>query len=260
MKKRYNKVNWNSMDPVEVWRIVRKGKRLKVFPNGYLNQDICKVLVRELLLNELKMNREKILTVNNSFLAKYHLGGVRKFFDSKIYKLLIFSFPELEINEWEVKKTSPDIWKDSEIRNKYVRYIAKKENINLSEISDLKKFSTKMIMQKYKGSKAIAHAGGLFELIKPVIPEHIKEWEIFKVSKWDLEKAKEALNWLIHKRLKWSEEDIYNNLSASIFYSNNLGGLLCKFCNNSPLQAIQIIYPNIKKLKNERPPYLRKTA
>lgn len=238
------KKNWNLMDPIEVWKIVQKGDELKVFPNSYLDKDICKILIRHLLLKELKMTRHEILNIDNTLLSNYNLGGLRKFFDYKLYKMLIFSFPELEIQEWEVKKTSPGIWKDINIRNKFVRYIAKNENINLSKIEDLQKFSAKLIQTKYKGSKALLHAGGLFELIKPVISDDIKEWQVFKVSKWNEEKAVQAIKWLIEEKLNWNHEQIYNNLSVSIFYEYNLGGLLSKFCNHSPLKAINLAYPD----------------
>lgn len=243
---------WNLMDPIEVWRIVQEGIELKKFPNNYLDQKTCKILVRHLLLNDLKLTREEILTVDDNLLSSYQLGGVRKFFDCKLYKLLMYCFPEFEINEWEVKKASPKIWEDINIRNKHVRYVAKLENIDLTNMNDIKRLSARLFQEKYKGSKALIYAGGLYPLIKPVIPAEIKEWQLFKVSKWDDKKAKEAVEWLL-KKLNWkSEDEIASKLSASIFYKNNLGGLLGKFFDNSPQKAIRICYPNLK-LKNTNP-------
>ena len=249
---KYIKRDYFKMDPIEVWNLVRSGK-LKVFPNNYLDKEICKILVRQLIINEEKMSREEILNIDQNFFSKHNLGGVRKFFESKIYKVLMYSFPELDIKPWELKKASPGIWKDINIRNDFVKAIAKEENIDLNKIEDIQKFSAVMI-QNHGGSKALTYAGGLFKLIEPVIPSDIHEWQVFKVSKWDKEKAVTAVKWLIESKLKWNHEEVYNNISASIFYKYDLGGMLSKFCNNSPLQALNLAYPNeYTSLKNQRP-------
>ena len=62
----------------------------------------------------------------------------------------MYCFPEFEINEWEVKKASPKIWEDINIRNKYVRYVAKLENIDLTNMNDIKRLSAKLFQEKYK--------------------------------------------------------------------------------------------------------------
>lgn len=231
-KKKYD---WFTMDPIYVWHIVRKGVLLKTFPNGYLDNEISRILIRSLVLDELHLKREEILNINEKFLSNYCLGGLRKFFDCKIYSLLMYSFPEYNFNEWEFKKSGNKLFENLEIRKKYVLFVAKKENINLSDITDLKRFSSKLFIEKYKGSQALKHAGGLFELIKPVIPEDFKEWEIFKINMWTTEKAKEAMLWLAEEKLNIQKP--YSNITAKKFYDNNLGGLLCKFFDNSPKKA-----------------------
>lgn len=243
------KINYLSMDPVEVWHLVRSGN-LKTFPNHFLDKEISKILVRQLVLFELNMNREDILNLDQEFFSSYKLGNVRHFFDCKVYNIVSYCFPELEIMPWEMKKSPAGMWKDENMRNSFVKYVAKKENIDLTNVEDLKRFSAIMI-QKYSSSKPLVYAGGLFELIKPVIPDNIKEWQIFKVPKWDKEKAITAVKWLIEDKLKWNHEQIYNNLSASVFYKYDLGGLLSKFCNNSPLKAISLAYPEYANLKNK---------
>lgn len=246
------KRDWFSMDPVEVWECLRCGE-IKCFPNNFLDQEICKILVRELVLNELKLTREEILDVDQKLFMKYKLGGVRKFFKQKLYIMLQYCFPELEIHSWELKKNTPGLWQNIEVRNDFVRTIAQRENIDLTKKEDISRFSANMI-RKYGGSKALKAAGGLFELISPVISPDIKEWEVFKVSKWDEEKAITAVKWLIEDVLQWSHDEVYENISTRIFYKNNLGGLLSKFCQNSTLVAVNLAYPReYPKLKNERP-------
>lgn len=252
----YKKFDWSKMDSIDVWKAVRTGE-LKVFPNNYLNKNNCKELIRYLVLDELKLSRDEILKINWKFLSNYQLGGTRKFLWGKIYKALNFCFPEYDIKPWEVTKATPGIWKDPKIRTNFIIWICKKENLNLSNIDDIRKISADLI-NKYGGSRALREAGGLYELIYPAVDNklNLKEWQLIKVNFWNKEKTISAVHWLIEEKLKWSHDEVVNNLSASIFYKNDLGGMLSKFCNNSPLCALQIAYPGeYTYLKNIKPKY-----
>lgn len=68
----YKKVYWNLLKPIDVWYAVWTGK-IKVFPNNYLDKDICKELIRTLVIDELHLSRKEILEINFKFLAKYKL-------------------------------------------------------------------------------------------------------------------------------------------------------------------------------------------
>ena len=95
-------------------------------------------------------------------------------------------------------------------------------------------------------------------MLKPAVDKNLDfhEWDTIKVGAWSKEKVIIAVRWLIEEKLKWSYEEVYNNISASIFYKNNLGGMLSKFCNNSPLIALQIAYPGkYTSLKNKKPKF-----
>lgn len=72
----YKKVDWNLLKPVDVWYAVWTGK-IKVFPNNYLDKDICKELIRTLVIDELHLSRKEILEINFKFLAKYKPGRTR---------------------------------------------------------------------------------------------------------------------------------------------------------------------------------------
>lgn len=250
----YKKVNWNLLNPVDVWNAVRTGE-LKVFPNNYLNKDICKELIRTLVIDELHLSRKEILKLNFKFLAKYKLGGTRKFLPGGIYGAINFCFPELKIKEWELPSVANGFWDKEKNRTRFVKWVAKKENLNLSKMSDIRKFYSDLFIS-YGGSRALKHAGSLYNLLKPAVSKNLDfhEWNLIKVNSWNESKTIEAVHWLIEEKLKWSHEEVYNKLSASVFYKNDLGGMLSKFCNNSPLKALQIAYPGeYDSLKNTKP-------
>lgn len=62
--------------PIDVWYAVWTGK-IKVFPNNYLDKNICKEIIRTLVIDELHLSRKEILEINFKFLAKYKLGRTR---------------------------------------------------------------------------------------------------------------------------------------------------------------------------------------
>lgn len=72
----YKKVDYNLVKPIDVWYAVWTGK-IKVFPNNYLDKDICKELIRTLVIDELHLSCKEILEINFKFLAKYKLGRTR---------------------------------------------------------------------------------------------------------------------------------------------------------------------------------------
>ena len=72
----YKKVDWNLLKPIDVWYAVWTGK-IKVFPNNYLDKDICKELIRTLVIDELHLSCKEILEINFKFLANYKPGRTR---------------------------------------------------------------------------------------------------------------------------------------------------------------------------------------
>lgn len=59
-----------------------------------------------------------------------------------------------------------------------------------------------------------------------------------------LNNAKLITQYLIEERLKWSYNDIINNLKVETFKKYKLRGMLSKCFNDSPYEAINFAYPN----------------
>ena len=87
--------------------------------------------------------------------------------------------------------------------------------------------------------------GSPYGAIENAYPGKFKQWELPSVPKnfWNMETAKEATIWLIEEKLKWSDDDIKQNLSLNIFKENSLDGMLFILFNNSPYFAIENAYP-----------------
>ncbi|MFF0828907.1 DUF4046 domain-containing protein [Brevibacillus sp. NPDC003359] len=73
----------------------------------------------------------------------------------------------------------------------------------------------------------------------------LKRWEFKHITfnKWTEEDKKDALGWLIEEKLKWSYEEIIENLSVRTFQDWGLDSLLSNFFKNSPVRAMKYLYP-----------------
>lgn len=237
-----------NLEPIEVYNIIASGK-LKKFPNDYLTKDIAKILVTYVIKDQLKYSREDICKkLNYGILSDNYLGGVRKLFDNCLFTMIDYVFKDDKIVEWELNKVSVKFWEAKENRIRFILWIAKKENLDIKKIEDAKKINTEMI-RKYGGIKALRKPRGLFTVINEAASGIYKEWQFVKMNHWTEEKTLIAIKWLFDEKLKWTHEDICNNLTAQTFYDNDLGGLLSKTCGNSPFVALEKCYPG--KYKKE---------
>lgn len=242
------KVDTSNLSDVEVYLLIRYGS-ISRFPHNFLNKDSCKRILRWLCLENYHMTREEICNLRQDFLFANFLGGFRKIFDYNMFSLIQYSFPELNIKRWETSKVSDNFWKDKTNQKEFIEWMAEKENIDLTKLEDVSRITAAML-NKYGASKARRLAGGTFELIASATEDRFQEWEILKMDAWTAKKATKAVRWLIEDKLKWSDKQIQENLTASVFQANHLGGLLKNYCNNSPIKAINLAYPGkFKSLK-----------
>lgn len=243
------KKKWSQVDPVSMWNIVRQGAEITQFPPGYLDQEAARVIVRHLILNELQMSREELCKCQFiPLLREYQLGSVHKLFPSS-REALQYCFPELHIEGWELTKVEPAFWLDEGNRSRFVEYVAAREGIDLTKLEDVRRISAVMV-NSYGGSKALKGAGSLYELIRPVIPEEYKEWNVMKMNKWTEEKATEAMAWLVDQM--GYDETTMANLTVKDFYDHDLGGLLQKYFHHSPGAAVSFFTPAIIQMKTEK--------
>lgn len=238
--------------PIEIYDFVIDGT-LNMFPNYYVTKENMKPVLREVLLNREGLKREDICKINYRYLSKYRLSGAKIAFNGSIFELLDYCFPEMKIKKWEANRVTDDFWKSKKNQKEYMKWLIKKEKINPSIIGDLRRIDSRMIDSNC-GRKAREYAGGVFNLILLIAKVDVKEWEVMKMFHWNDEKAISAIKWLIEEKLKWSYEQVVNNISVKVFADNGLDGLLRIHFKHSPLKALQLAYPGeYTKVKNSRP-------
>ena len=251
-------IEWYKLEPMEVYNLLLSGA-IKKFPNGFITKDNMKRIIREVILNQHNMKREDICrTLRYGYLKKLKLGGSKIAFNANIFELISYCFPEMDIKYWELNKVKDGFWEKEENRKEYMLWLAEKEKIKLDSLEDIKRIDARLITKNH-GSKVLKFGGGVYSLILLVAQVDVKEWQVIKMSVWTEEKVVEAVKWLIEEELNWSKEDVIAKISAKTFYEHDLGGLLCKYCDHSPIRALNVAYPGeYTKVRNSRPEYLRK--
>ena len=100
------------------------------------------------------------------------------------------------------------------------------------------------------GLICIKYNDSAFAAITDAYPEkNFHAWDFINAPNdyWQGEKGRKnaiaATKWLIEEKLKWSENDIIENLNQGVFIENNLLGMLKKAFNCSLFEAIDTTYP-----------------
>ena len=112
--------------------------------------------------------------------------------------------------------------------------------------NDIKEKLSANTFRKYSltGMFIILFNASPYLAIDNAYPGKFKQWDLPSVSKkfWNMETAREATIWLIEEKLKWSDDDIKEKLSANTFIKNSLTSIISLF-NGSPYLAIENAYP-----------------
>ena len=236
--------NHLQLDPISMYKTLLQGE-LKTFPNNYLDKESIKVMVRHLVLTLHGYNREELLTkVDHAFLQNNCLGGAKKFFGKSDVTMLIYCFPEWDLKAWEFQKTPQNFWKSKDNQREFVLWIANKEGIKLETKYDYRKITTAVIF-KYGGSKAMRHAGSLFDLLNTVACDKYKKWEITRIYPWHDDEIIPAIKWLVEEKLQYNTPEQACLLTKKDFVDNNLDGLLERVGQRSVLAALQLAYPGV---------------
>lgn len=249
------KKDYIKLSAIEVYKLVVQGK-LKKFPNRYLDKYTIKEIVRYLLLDVYHFGRKDMFGLNHTFFSNNYIGGFRKFFEFGDNEVLIYSFPEWDLKYWEFKKVPTYFWAEKENQLDFIRWIAMKENIDISTKEGLRKI-TSPIVQKYGGSRPLLDAGGLYELLNVVAQGKYKKWEITKMASWSKQEIIEATKWLVEDKLNLTPEQACG-IKVADFAQYNLDGMLQRGCNHSILKALELAYPDNYRYPGTRTIILKK--
>ncbi|CDG01096.1 Putative Uncharacterized protein [Clostridium chauvoei JF4335] len=158
----------------------------------------------------------------------------------QIYRLIL---------DGSVEKFPRGFWKRTEAKQDaaiLTRYLI--EEILMWSDEELKEKLRFIVLKEYKLSGMVEKVFNysIFNLVNNAYPDKFRPWELSKVENnyWNENTCMEALKWLFEEKLKWSIDEIKNNLTGEIFIENKLNGMFSKIFNGSPYEVVNFVYPN----------------
>ena len=225
--------------------VLVKGKN---FPHGTWNCDekyenaknVTKTLIEKVLKWSENDIKEKLSA--NTF-RKYSLTGMFIIlFNASPYLAIDNAYPG-KFKQWDLPSVSKKFWNMETAREATIWLI--EEKLKWSD-DDIKEKLSANIFEKNSlgGMLAILFNDNSYFAIENAYPGKFKPWELSGTPKyfWNMETAREATIWLIEEKLKWSDDDIKEKLSANTFIKNSLTSIISLF-NGSPYLAIENAYP-----------------
>ena len=226
--------------------VLAKGKQ---FPKDIWNYnskyDNAKVVTKTLIEKVLKWSDDEIKRkLSANIFRKYLLTGMLNvLFNGGAYLAIENAYPG-KFKPWEVTRVSKNFWNMETAKEATIWLIEEKLKWSENDIKE-KLSATIFIQNSFTSILNDLFNGSPYLIIENAYPGKFKPWEFKRISKkfWNVETAKEATIWLIEEKLKWSDEDIKEKLSANTFIKNSFGGMLTILFNNSPYLAIENAYP-----------------
>ena len=226
--------------------VLAKGKQ---FPKGVWNcnekYDNAKEVTKTLIEKVLKWSDEDVrkkLSVN-IFRKNSLIRMLTILFNGSPYLAIENAYPG-KFKPWEVTRVSKNFWNMETAKEATIWLIEEKLKWSENDIKE-KLSATIFIQNSFTSILNDLFNGSPYLIIENAYPGKFKPWEFKRISKkfWNVETAKEATIWLIEEKLKWSDDDIKQKLSAKIFIQNSFTSILNDLFNGSPYLIIENAYP-----------------
>lgn len=228
------------MTDIELY-MQRLNDEIPCLPRGFWCKDSTKRVVKYLLEDYLKYDREQILeNFCVKFIRKYKLEGCINHYNNSPYELLNAVYPN-EYKPWELKNTPVNTWSE-EKAVEAMKWLFK-EKLKWSREDILQNYSKKTFIENGLKSILYLYNQSPYEVLDATYPGEYKPWELRNVplKTWNDQNAAEATKWLFETHLKWSEEEIKLYATRRVFKTNGLTGLMK--CYTSVYELLELAYP-----------------
>ena len=175
---------------------------------------------------------------------------MKKYTKEELYKMDAVDVYKLVLEQKHIKKFPHGFWQQPEALDNAIKcskYLIE-DLLGLSN-AELKEQLSRKMFKENSLSGMLDHCfnGSPLKAVLASYPDKFYPWEfkIVSLGYWkDINHGIEATRWLIETKLRLTDEELKEQLSAKLFNNNGLGGMLHHCFNASPIKAIQITYPN----------------
>lgn len=240
------KSNPLGMTEIEVYKKILTGE-LKRFPYGFWQGEDGKKnsieVMRYLIEDVLKWSKEDVKK-NLIVLTfkKYKLAGMLKsLYDQSPYLAIESLYPG-EFKPYSLKNAPKDYWNNNTVKEAIETLMCEMELTKEIFVSTVTK---QMLVDNDLGGLLDYCNNSPYTALKIAFGDTFNPWDMVSAPNgyWTRHTAISSIKKLIEEDLKWSEDDIKNNISKSIFQQHNLSGMLNVVFGDSPYEALEAAYP-----------------
>lgn len=234
---------------IEIYKMILKGD-LKKFPAGFWQRpeanknamEVTKYLLEEILKWSSSDIKNKI---SANVFVEYRLNGmIQQVYKQSPFEAINAIYPN-RYKPWELGKVPTKYW-TLDIGIKATKWLIE-EKLKWQENDIKEKISHKVFFENGLGGmlRQLFNSSP-YDAINATYPNKFKPWELGTVprSYWTVQTGREATQWFIEEKLKWTDEEVKMYMSLDIFMVNGLRGMLERVYNASFFNAIDSAYPN----------------
>ena len=186
--------------------------------------------------------------ITGNIIAENDGGGLLACYyeDSPIQFVKKNIFSESEWLEWKFLSTPSGFWKDEENHKIYANWL--KNELGYKEMEDWYNITHNIVVENYGGGLLASYYNySPIKFLKALFPEYTwLEWRfgMASLNTWNIiENHIKYAEWL-GKKLEYTKEEDWYNITVKIMADNNIGGLLCHYYDNSPIQFLRGVFPD----------------
>lgn len=217
--------------------------QFKVLPTEYCTPQVIVEAVRWLLLEKLQWTKEQIIeNWELEMLREYNICSTTTVYalglDSNT--LITSAIPEIRIDDLKTI-SAKNLDKMEHTLNQVRQLLAPYTREEIPRIITYD-FILKhnLIRFYYEGGSM-----GIHKVLQALYPNEYKEWEVAVMpdNYWNMERAYNALHWLVHDKLHWTAEQCYYYLTLEVLRNHGIIGVY-NYLNFSIESVLQLVYPD----------------
>lgn len=220
-------------------------------PMSYWNKEKAIEATRWLIEEKLKLTEEELKEQLSVKLFKDNklLSILTLFFNGSPYNAISSVYPR-KYKPWEFNNCPKSYWTTEHGIESIKWLLEDKLKFNDEQIKN--QFNVDLL-KKYNllGMLDSCFNNSPWKAINSTYPGRFKPWELNQVprSYWNKENSINAVKWLVEEKLKLTDDELKEKLSAKMFNDNGLSRMLAVCFSSSPYDAINCTYPS--KFKKE---------
>ena len=243
-----------NLTEVEIFQLVLKGK-LKRFPMHFWScqesDEYAPVIIRYMTEKLIGIQPEDIpQKIRKYHFTEYKLSRMIDYkYQSSPYIAMTAAYPYMNFKAWDFTCAPNNYWRGEngqENAFQAMRWLFEKK-LQWSREDILAHLNQAVFIENnLLGMLKHAYGSSMYDAIEALYPGEFQPWEVgvhVPNSYWTIETGKQAVRWLIEKRLKWSEEEVKRNINRNVFREHNLYGMLQSCFDSSPTKAVMESYP-----------------